>query len=180
MTRHIHWKVALAAVIGIGATAAIATATPGARHSRRSHGFSVERLARKLGLSADQTSRIQAIEDQKAKDTIALRTRIEQARNEARKMALGDNPDRTQIFAKIDEVARLHAEMRKIEVGARLDQRALLSPEQREQFRDLVTERMERFGHRGHGDGAHSGRFRGGDMEARPDGNHTPSPDDGL
>jgi Spy/CpxP family protein refolding chaperone len=138
------------------------------------HGAPIDWLARKLALSPDQTAKVREIEDKKVRDTIAIHRRAEYAEYELGQMVLADAPDRAAVMAKIDEIARLRGEAKKIQIGARLSQRELLTPEQQEQMRDrVIAHRSRRRGRsepatRPGGHGMHDDGQRPGGDDAPP------------
>ena len=140
-------------------------------------GFAIDRMAKALNLSDQQVKDIKAITDNALRQSIEVKKDLELKRLDLKNLMEADQPDRAKIAQKIDEIARIRAEMAKIHVMSRLDIRALLTPEQRDKFGELMMKRMEmrrggqgRFGRFHQGDPGAEPRFQGGeDLPAPPE-----------
>jgi Spy/CpxP family protein refolding chaperone len=102
------------------------------------------RLARVVALDAGQLEAMRAVEDRTVQEVIAVRGRIAYARHQLRRMLDAAEPDRDVLLAKVDEIARLHGELHRVRLSARLDALALLTAGQREQLARARAERRER------------------------------------
>lgn len=117
-----------------GAAAATAMGPPG----EGPRPFPIERFAAKIGLSEGQIKAFRDLEDRTLKTALEARGRVAFLEHEVQRMIRDEAPDRDAIFAKVDEIATLRAQQRKLAIGARLEGRALLTPEQREKLEALL------------------------------------------
>jgi Spy/CpxP family protein refolding chaperone len=113
-------------------------------------GFGLRARMAELNLSQDQKDRIAAVHDKTARAMIRSRADLQTARLDMRELLRSDNPDERAIDAQIDKIAAIRADMAKARMGARLEVRSILTPEQRSKLR----EPRPRGAMRGNDDGA--------------------------
>lgn len=89
-----------------------------------------------LNLSDDQKKKIESIYDKQRRDGIKMRADLEVAQLDLGKLMRADAPDRAAINSQIDRMSNLRSQLRKAQVGAMLDMRAVLTPEQQKKWRD--------------------------------------------
>jgi hypothetical protein len=102
---------------------------PGPKH--------VLELGGKLGLSAEQTARVEALRAAMSDEAVRLGKQIvEQERALDRRFSSG-RIDRTELRRLTGDIARLYGELRAAHLGAHLDVRALLSTHQTHLYDEL-------------------------------------------
>ena len=84
-------------------------------------------------LSAEQTAKIQKLRIDHQKTVLALQTDLKTKRLELRQMMM-EGADQKKLEAKIDELARVGAEIQKKRLAHRNDIRSLLTDEQKKVF----------------------------------------------
>jgi len=112
----------------------------------------------KLGLTAEQTTKIQqeTFDFRKARIRDRADTQLKQV--ELENLMRADNPDRAAIDKKLDELSAARLVAEKSQVHYRLAMREVLTPEQREKLRTMFQERGRRLGFQ---DGPRPGGQRG-------------------
>jgi Spy/CpxP family protein refolding chaperone len=119
-------------------------------------------LAKELNLSAAQKEKLAAVHDAHRRKAIAMRADLEVAQLDLHKLLRADTPDRRAIDAQIDRTTAMRGELHKARMGALLDARSVLTPQQREKLKELRASRPRMRGH---------GRHRpGGDLPPESDG----------
>ena len=116
-----------------------------------------EAMARELHLSDTQRQKLEVIHDRQRRKAIEVRAQIQLATLDLDKLARVEEPSERAIDAKIDEVANLRASLRKSQVAALFEARAVLTPEQRKLFREHFGF-AGGFGRDGHEGGEGRGR----------------------
>lgn len=136
--------------------------------------------AEKIGLEEAQIDKIKSIHLSSQKNIIKLRADLEIARLELKELMHSDNPDKSRVNKKIDELSQLRAKIHKIEAGTKIDVMSTLTAEQLERFQEY---RMKRMKEARRGDRCHrhhegcSGHGRGmGKMKGAPEGHPWPPP----
>lgn len=114
---------------------------------------------RALDLSAEQQQKMQDIRERTMRRNIQARADLRIARLDLGKLMRAENPDRRAIDAQMDKIGTMRTAMRKAQVGAMLDARALLTEAQRQKLRELRPWRGVRR------DGDDGGRGGDGDAE---------------
>ncbi len=97
-------------------------------------GLGLERL-RGLDLSPAQKAKLAEIGDRWARLAIQKQADVRLAELDLAKLARDEKPDKLKLDAAIDKLARLRADLAKSCLAARLEARALLTPQQLEQWR---------------------------------------------
>lgn len=110
-------------------------------HSRHGPGGFVEKHADQLGLDADTRETIDAIVVRSGARDEELDTSIRAAYGRLHTLLEQDAPDVDAVMAAAEEIGTLKGESRKNMLGAMLEIRARLTPEQREQLVELRKER---------------------------------------
>jgi Spy/CpxP family protein refolding chaperone len=90
-----------------------------------------------LDLSDAQREKLAAIHDRQQRRDIQARADLEIARLDLRKAMGAEKPEAFAINTQIDRVARLRSDMAKAHVASLLEARALLTPEQQQQMREM-------------------------------------------
>ncbi len=101
---------------------------------------------RALDLTAAQKAKLADIRDRWARQAIQKQAEVRLALLDLGSLVRAEKPDKPKIDAAIDKVARLRAELAKSCVGARLEARALLTPEQLGKWRESALEGDEAEG----------------------------------
>ena len=151
--------IAVAAVASLVWMAPDGQAAPG-RH-RRGGGFD------QLELSDGTRSAIRDVLEQSKSATQAVRTRLREERGVLRELMQADLPDAAAVRDQIARVGATQIELRQARSDARLQAMALLTAEERQQLRELSSERRGR-GWRGRGPDGRRGRGRGCDDASEP------------
>lgn len=123
----------------------------------------------KLGITADQAAKIRQQTTDFRKSEIRARADLEVKRLELRDLLAADNPDRSAIDQKLQEISSARLAQEKSAIDYRLAMRSALTPEQKQklqQMRDQFRQRGRDGGRRGP-DGQGS-RRRGGDSQGPP------------
>jgi Spy/CpxP family protein refolding chaperone len=112
---------------------------------RRPEGAMVgPRLLERLNLNNDQKSQIEKLRAEFQKQQIAQRAKVQTARVELRQVLRAENPDKSAIEKKINEVAQLNAQLQTARVNHLLNVRKVLTPEQQKMIREAVRERVKK------------------------------------
>jgi Spy/CpxP family protein refolding chaperone len=162
------WKTlvaSLATILVVGA------APPSQRAGAKSHGHLFPQIARELGLSEQQRDQLQQLHREKEKQAIGLEAQIRLNHLELSELIDNQAPDRAAIGAKIDEMAGLMAQRKKLEIDTLLDAKQLLTPEQLDRFEELRGRFLREREH----DGFQRGR--GGRPDGPPPLPERPDPD---
>ena len=138
---------------------------------RGGHGAMME----KLNLSDRQKEQMAGIHKAQQRRMIPIRAAMAEAGLDLRKLMRADSPNKAQLDAAIDRMAKLRADAQKARVATLMEARAILTPEQRKTMqgmhgmmggRGMHGDMGGRGGHGGrggmHGGGMHGGGMRGG------------------
>jgi len=94
-------------------------------------------LAERLKLTDEQRTRMRDIMDQQRRHAIQSRADLQIARLDLGKLMRADDPDASAIDAQIDKLARLRADLAKSRVASLMEAREVLTPEQRDQLKQM-------------------------------------------
>ena len=94
-------------------------------------------MTRALDLSDTQREKLAAIHERQQRRDIQARADIQIARLDLRKAMSAEKPDGFAINTQIDRAAKLRSDMAKAHVASLLEARALLTPEQQKQMREM-------------------------------------------
>lgn len=110
-------------------------------------------LRERLGITDEQVAKIQAAQSQFAKQQIQRQAELRIKRMELAELLRAENPDRAAIEKKLRELNDLELQAKMAGLDHGMAMRNLLTPEQREQLKQLARERVaQRFqGRRGVG-----------------------------
>ncbi len=137
----------------------------GGRVGGRSHGALLAavvnnpELADKVGISADELSRLRKLYYAGRKQTIKLQAKLQLAQVDLREKIESPTVDEDAVLAAVEEVGTIRTEIRKVSVKQNLRMRAILGEEKFRELRKYMFQRR-----RGEGRGAWrqpSGRRRG-------------------
>jgi periplasmic protein CpxP/Spy len=103
-----------------------------------------DRVKRELGLTDDQTSRLRQIVVETQKATIKSGAEVAVRGIELRELLRADQPDRTAVMKKIDEISALRTAMAKQDMDALLTAKSVLTPEQQKKIRTFIERRNAR------------------------------------
>lgn len=98
--------------------------------------------AKELGLTDQQIEKIRSIEKQNAGQRSALQERQRDGQKKMRELMEADQPDEAAIMKQIDINGQAMIDMRKAQVGEMLEARKVLTPEQLQQARGLIRQRL--------------------------------------
>jgi Spy/CpxP family protein refolding chaperone len=115
------------------------------------------RAFRNLDLSKEQRDKIADLRDKQQRNGIRLRSDLETARLDMRRLLRADKPDRAAINRQVERMASLRSDLEKARIGMMLDVRDVLTPEQREKMRGAM------LGEDGEGPEGGEGGERGSD-----------------
>jgi Spy/CpxP family protein refolding chaperone len=124
----------------------------------------------KIGVTADQATKIRQQEADFRKTEIKGRADLETKQIDLRELMAADKPDRAAIDAKLTEISTSRLALEKSSVAFRLNSREALTADQRTKLRDLMRSRREDDGGPGRGGprGGARGARRGGQTPAAP------------
>jgi Spy/CpxP family protein refolding chaperone len=94
-------------------------------------------IRQQLGVTADQTQKIEQQETETRKSEIRGRADLEIKRIELNQLLAADSPDRSAIDAKLQEVSTAQMALEKTGIDNRLAIQAILTPAQRKQLKDM-------------------------------------------
>ena len=97
---------------------------------QRNQGRSMKRIARKLDLTQEQLEQIKTVLTNTRKKGIAFRADARIARIELREMVSQMSIDKTNINAKVDEIAKIRADSLRVRTDATLAVRTILTLKQ--------------------------------------------------
>jgi Spy/CpxP family protein refolding chaperone len=112
---------------------------PGGEH----WGMMPPECAKEIGLEEAQIDKIKSIHLNSQKEIIKLRAEVGIAQLELKEMMTSDNPDKSRINKKIDEISALRAKIRKIEAGSRIDVQSVLTSEQEQLLKEWRMKRAK-------------------------------------
>ena len=87
-------------------------------------------LASRLNLTAEQKEKIANLRLTFKEETLELRTQLARKRLETQKLLLEESPDLTRVYALVDEMAPIQAEIQKKAIDFRLRLKNFLTEEQ--------------------------------------------------
>jgi len=93
-----------------------------------------------LNLTDDQVAKLKAIRKETGKKQIENEAKLKNLHLELEDLLLEEKVDRNKVDSTIDQIGKLHSEMKKIAIHARLDAKALLTPEQFKKLKELKGE----------------------------------------
>jgi Spy/CpxP family protein refolding chaperone len=148
MKRNLTWATAL--ILGSSLLFVGLAQAKGNKHSKRGPGGmltprNIDRVASKLQLDEATVTQLKDRVYAAEKEGIGLKAQLEEARLELRRALDSAEPNRDVVMAKIDEVGRLHTAVRKHKTGLMLDLRAMLTPGQRAELKELMQKRRKRW-----------------------------------
>jgi Spy/CpxP family protein refolding chaperone len=149
----------------------------GRRFGGEHRGFELARLLRnpdirqKLGISTEKFNTIQQQETDFRKTEIRDRADVQVKQLELRSLLSAEKPDRAAIDAKLQDISNARLAMQKNAIDFHLTMRDAITPQQRQQLRQLMSDRRRR----GPGPDSHSGP-RGQGQGRSPQPNRPPNP----
>ena len=93
-------------------------------------------LEKKLNLTDDQRTKLADIRDRQQRAAIPIRSDLELAGLDLRKLMRADKPDPKAIDAQIDKLSGLRARLQKSRISSMLEARAVLTPAQQKILRE--------------------------------------------
>lgn len=96
-----------------------------------------ERMRRELGLTEEQSKRLHQLGLEARRNSIRRRADLETKRLDLRELLRAEQPDRAAIDRAVRELAELQAAQMKAGIDLRLGAQEVLTPEQRQQLRQL-------------------------------------------
>ena len=120
----------------------------GPRHDRGKRRGFMSRMVKELGLNDEQTKAIKNVLIEALKKNIKLRADARVARIELGQLITKDEPDKTAIHAKVDQIASLRGDIMRQRADTVLAVREVLTPAQREKADRVLEHFLE--GHRRH------------------------------
>jgi len=110
-------------------------------HGRRmGHGGAMmmhARMAERLHLTDEQRTRIRDLHERQMRRGIQARADLQLARMDLHKLMRAPRPELTAINSQIDRMARMRADLAKSRVATMMESRAVLTPEQQKQMREM-------------------------------------------
>ena len=99
------------------------------------------RLNQELKLSDQQEKKLQELHFNTAKQLIQIRSDLQIARLDLKRMLAEEKPEREMIFNQVEQISRIQAEMKKVHIEKMLTFREILNKEKLEKFREMQQER---------------------------------------
>lgn len=124
------------------------------RYEQREPGQGFDKMAEKLDLSADQKTKIEALQTPHMKKMLASRNLLNEKQAQKTTLMSADKPDLNKINALIDEMAKIEADSQKEVAAHHVQVRTLLNDTQRVKF-DAMQQRS------GKDKGSRSGKGKG-------------------
>lgn len=103
------------------------------------------RIHKELKLTDQQEKKLQELHFNTAKELIKMRSDLQIARLDLKRMLAEDQPDREMIFNQVEQISHIQAEMKKVHIEKMLAFREILNKEQLEKFRELQQNRRMHF-----------------------------------
>jgi Spy/CpxP family protein refolding chaperone len=118
-----------------------------------------------LNLTDEQKEKIESLWFEHQRRQVEIGAKLRKAEIELEELLWEDEPDRSAIERKIDEISRYRAELQKSRIEHRLNVARVLTPEQRKLIKEKLRfrafrRRMSDFGFRPHPHRRHPGRHR--------------------
>ncbi len=120
-------------------------------------------MLRELDLTEAQRAKVEDIHERTMKRAIQARADVQLARLDLGRLLRAERPDARAIDAQIDRIATLRAGIAKAHVGALLEVRGLLTPEQQKKLQELRRMGPGGRGHERMGLGPDDGEDEGED-----------------
>ena len=159
MTNFKKGALALAMIAGMAGPAG---ARPRAHNETRR--MPIERLAQRLELTTDQVSALKRIDHERVARSAELQARVEVLRYEIEGLMAAETPDKGAVFAKIDAVHSVRADISKAQFAARIEMKAVLGDKADEVAR-LMERRKGRKGREGQKARRHARKARSDDQD---------------
>lgn len=119
------------------------------------------RIAEALELDEAQQQQLQALRAEMREDLAPAHEDLRELRTRLRELWSADAPDRAAILAVGEQIDALHGVIQGRQTELRLAALQILTPEQRATLAERRSERGERMGRRGQGDGGEPGARMG-------------------
>jgi Spy/CpxP family protein refolding chaperone len=103
------------------------------------------KIRTELNLSQKQEKALQDLHFNAAKEMIQLRSQLQLARLDLKRMMAEDEADRNLILNQVDEISRIQAEMKKLQMEKQLAFRDILDRKQLAKLKELRMERKHSF-----------------------------------
>lgn len=151
MRRHIVTTVSVIGLLALGLT------LPDSGHANRDRGqhhrgapyLLLEKHAERLRLDAKTLEQIRTISEATKEQSKELRTNLQQARTTMRELLSAENPDKAAVMKQAEIMGAIKTDLQKQRLATMLEIRALLTPEQRQEWTEIVKEfRSKRGPHR--------------------------------
>ncbi|RMH72222.1 MAG: periplasmic heavy metal sensor [Gemmatimonadetes bacterium] len=107
----------------------------------------LEMMKGELDLSEEQVANLRDLMVDHQKQEIELRSQIEVARLELEELMVADKPNKTAALKKVEEIGNFQTEIRKLDVGFRIEMKTILTPEQLEKWDQMRADRPRRGRH---------------------------------
>lgn len=147
-----HWRGATLALglVGLVSLPVVGYGKPGGRHfGHRGGPPPIEKLLEKhadqLGLDEATQAQITQLVEASRSQREVLREASQREREVLRELLAADTPNTDAVMEQIDVLGSLRTSLRKERLRSWLEVRALLTPEQRQQLREMRSERREKF-----------------------------------
>ena len=115
-----------------------------------------------LGLTDDQIKKIQGIVDKYHGTNADSLNKMQTLRQELNQMVETDNPDLSQVDAKIDEISKNMAVMQKSDIHMLIEVRGVLTSDQKTKLKQLQQSTQPGGGNQGNRAGRRGNRGQGG------------------
>ena len=137
------WTKTIVAMLVIGLVSGVSLqAQP--RRGKPDPAKRLEYMKKALKLSDEQATKIKGIMEKYQAQHQSLRTKMQSAHLSLRKLVTADNPSRSAVKSKLEEISRLKVEKGLLRFDQRQEMDAVLTAEQKSQWRAMMQKRFEK------------------------------------
>lgn len=104
----------------------------------------LEFMKKNLNLTNDQVTKIKAISAKYEPKRKEARTNIQALHKELHTMLMDENPDKSKVKSKMEEISRIKIDMRLKGLDQRLEVTKILTTEQKAKWKERMKKRMHR------------------------------------
>ena len=115
------------------------------RFEQNDPGDRFEQMAKRLELTDEQKTKIEALQTPHMKKMIAFRNQLGEKQAQKRTLMSADKPDQKKLNALVDEISKIRADQEKERIGHGIEVKALLTDKQKIKF-DMMHQRQGKKG----------------------------------
>ncbi|WP_167884219.1 Spy/CpxP family protein refolding chaperone [Leptospira idonii] len=122
----------------------------GDRKHPKDHGKFLEKMAKDLGLTADQKKRIEKVHSDSKQAKEDYENKQDALRKELHALLSADNLDKSAIRSKMEEVSKVKIDSKMLWIDDRIKINEILTPEQRAKQKEIFKKHHEEHGNKEH------------------------------